>query len=81
LNDVSRQNEENTVRANTKPVAITLGFEFEHIAAKILAHRFQALANIPARFSWKSAQLVARFFTDSTSATNLNPNRPPAASQ
>jgi hypothetical protein len=69
-----------TVRANTKPVAITLGFEFEHIAAKILAHRFQALANIPARFSWKSAQLVARFFTDSTSATNVNPNRPPAAS-
>src|SRR6266403_3998565 len=47
LNHVSRQNEQNTKRADTKPIAIAFVSEFEHVAAEIITHCFHSLPNAP----------------------------------
>src|SRR5436309_11320835 len=47
LNHVSRQNEQNTKRADTKPIAIAFVSEFEHVAAEIITHCFHSLPNVP----------------------------------
>src|SRR5438093_12006698 len=38
LNGFSRQNEENTVRANAEPIPIAFVSEFQHVAAEIDLH-------------------------------------------
>src|SRR5439155_563916 len=64
LNHVSRQNEQNTKRADTKPIAIAFVSEFEHVAAEIIAHCFHSLPNVPTHFFGQGAPLFASFVAD-----------------
>src|SRR6266496_3151575 len=59
LNHVSRQNEQNTKRADRKPIAIAFVSEFEHVAAEIITHCFHSLPNVPTNFFGQGAQLFA----------------------
>jgi len=71
LNHVSRQNEQNTKRADTKPIAIAFVSEFEHVAAEIITHCFYSLPNVPTHFFGQGAQLFASFLADLTLFTAL----------
>src|SRR5205809_3534082 len=64
LNHVSRQNEQNTKRADTKPIAIAFVSEFEHVAAEIITHCFHSLPNVPTHFFGQGPQLFASFLAD-----------------
>jgi hypothetical protein len=64
LNHLSRQNEQDTKRADTKPIAVAFVSEFEHVAAEIVAHRFHPLPNIPTHVFGQSSQLLASFLAD-----------------
>jgi len=58
------QNEKNTIRADTKPIAIAFISEFEHVVTKIVPHHFRLLPNIAAYFFGQGAQLFASFLAD-----------------
>src|SRR5437868_11831619 len=64
LNHVSRQNEQNTKRADTKPIAIAFVSEFEHVTAEIITRCFHSLPNVPTHFFGQGAQLFASFLAD-----------------
>jgi len=50
LNGFSRQNEENTVRANAEPIPIAFVSEFQHVAAESATHCFHSLPNVATHF-------------------------------
>src|SRR5205823_12993435 len=54
LNHVSRRTEQNTKRADTKPIAIAFVSEFEHVATEIITHCFYSLPNVPTHFECRS---------------------------
>ena len=56
--------EQNTKRADTKPIAIAFVSEFEHVAAEIITHCFYSLPNVPTHFFGQGAQLFASFLAD-----------------
>src|SRR5207253_10770648 len=64
LNHLSGQHEQNTKRADTKPIAIAFVSEFEHVAAEIITHCFHSLPNAPTHFFGQDAQLFASFLAD-----------------
>src|SRR5476651_2553209 len=61
LDRLSHQHKKDSVRADAKPVATAFVFEFQHVAAEIIAHHFHALSDVVPQFFWHGTQLLASF--------------------